>query len=129
MNTDAIALLAESDRQALADRLALELMRPIPEWMPVDQSILLPVNRFQLPPAPPPEQEERPTRPVGPSSSRLSRSLRRKPEKPTAAIEGAPDGIRATPFVTGRAPRNSPTPFERGAFDAQSTIERAAEAL
>lgn len=129
MNFDAIGLLAEHDRQALADRLALELMRPVPEWSPVDQCILLPRNRFELPPAPPVEDGPSPTRPVGPRGTRFSKSIRKTRNNASVDLSSTPEAVRVAPFTVPRQARNDSMRFERGAFDAESAVQRALEGL
>ena len=119
MSIEAIELMSERDRQAYADRLALEASRPIlPPPKIVDRSLL---------PTPPPlvdsgdeqalPQKKQAAHPVS------KKRARRRPTPVRAAMTAEP----IPPFRPLFAPRKSEAPFERRQVNADAA--RAAAAL
>lgn len=93
MSLESVALLSEKDRQAYADRLARELMRPVPPWRPPGRgdstrgaAIKTPKGAMK-----------------GSSPRRQVRSPRPKPAAPTPVEQGSQRPVRTPPGAQDRA--------------------------
>lgn len=136
MSLEIIELLSEDDRQAYADRLARELLKPVVPWNPKTRRLVEP---HRLPEPPPreapvpslkaPKPAPRLTRPVAPRKRRSSRGVQTHVlDDPAVRIQGAVR-IVAPPIAPMQRKHNSDMPFTRHAFNADAAIERAGEAL
>lgn len=136
MSLEIIELLSEDDRQAYADRLAQELLKPVVPWYPKTRHFPEP---HRLPEPPPreapalspkaPKSAPRLTRPVAPRKRRSSRRVQTPVlDDPAVQIQGT-ERIVAPPIAPIRRKHNSDMPFTRHAFNADAAIERAGEAL
>lgn len=111
MSIEAIELMSERDRQAYADRLALELMRPVVPYRDRTE-----FKRPSLVPAYPPPM----VRPAAPVRSRPVRAPR--PTSRAATVRKSEIRPRAViaPFRPVSKPQNAPTPFARRQFDPEA---------
>ena len=111
MSIEAIELMNEADRQAYADRLALELMRPVPPHRNRTDS-----KRSSLVPAFPPPMVRSPT----PERSKPVRRPRATSRAATTRASEVGPRVTVAPFRPLARQRNMPTPFAAAPFDAEA---------
>ena len=117
MSIEAIELLSAKDRRAYADKLALELLRPVPAWEWPRQT------RSIGTPAEPEATQTRRPRPR-PSLSRIA-VIERATGEPVTVVAGP----QSAPIRPLPRPKPSGMAFVRRAFDAVAAVDRAGEAL